>query len=65
MDYSRLKFPPYTFVEFPKWVRVGGAVHLVQNAQEEAALVNASSETDPVAILEPSVRRGRPPKAQS
>ena len=65
MDYSRLTFPPYSFVEFPKWIRVGEGVHLVQNAQEEAALVNASSETEPVATLEASVRRGRAPKAQS
>lgn len=34
MDYSKFQFPPYEYVEYPKWV--DGV--LVQDADEEAAL---------------------------
>lgn len=64
MDYSRFTFPPYTFVEFPKWVRAGERAHLVQDAQEEAAILQAPSTT-PADTRETPARRGRPPKAQS
>lgn len=38
MDYSRLTFPEYQFREYPKWIRLGEADHLVEDAKHEAEL---------------------------
>ncbi|HQT76815.1 MAG TPA: hypothetical protein PLD10_07155 [Rhodopila sp.] len=72
MDYGRLQFPPYVFVEFPKWITVNGSPILVNSAQEEASKLAEAVQSEVVtdtpqerAALEAVVaRRGRPPKAK-
>lgn len=47
----------YVFIEYPKWVN--GVI--VQDAEEEAAVMAAAESDDPAPDDKP--RRGRPPKS--
>ncbi len=72
-QYQNIKFPPYVYVEFPKWITVNGISMIVHSAQEEAEKLApeiqaeiASDTPQERAELETLVaRRGRPPKAKA
>ena len=43
MDYSKFDFPPYVFVEYPKWVESKAGPVIVQNADEELTILEELS----------------------